>query len=235
MKAKDIMTAPVATVGPETSVHEIAALLYERRISAVPVVEDGELVGIVSEADLLHRHEIGTDHAAPQAPWWQRVFGPDTSGADYIKSHARRARDIMTHAVITVAPETPAAEIATLLERHGIKRLPVLHEGRLAGIVSRSDLVHALASETRAATPAEPAAAINDEAIRAALLAELEGQPWWRSTIANVTVTRGVVELRGTIESEEERAAARIAAENIPGVRRVEDRRFSLYEVPVSV
>lgn len=235
MKASDIMTAPVVTVGPQTTVGEIAVLLFERRISAVPVLDEGRLVGIVSEADLLHRHEIGTDRDSPQAPWWQRVFGADTASADYVKSHARRARDIMAQEVVTVTPETTAAEIATLLETRGIKRVPVLHEGRLAGIVSRSDLVHALAAEAGAGAHAGAAAAGDDDTIRAALLAELEHQPWWRSTVANVTVTRGVVEYRGTIDAEEERTAARIAAENIPGVRRVEDHRFRLSDVPTSV
>ena len=129
MKAKDIMTAPVATVGPETSVHEIAALLFERRISAVPVVEDDELVGIVSEADLLHRYEIGTDCALRGEPWWMRLFGADRSPEDYVRTHAQHARDIMTQEVATVTPDTPLAAIAKMRLGDAI-RITVAHNRR---------------------------------------------------------------------------------------------------------
>ena len=161
MKAKDIMTAPVIGVAPDTTVSEIAALLLERRISAVPVVENGRLVGIVSEADLLHRHEIGTDCIAQSGSWWLRLFSADRSIEEYIKSHARRARDVMTREVATVSPETPVAEVATVLERRGVKRVPVVEAGRLAGIVSRANLVRALArmpqDEVRATRPSDEA------------------------------------------------------------------------------
>lgn len=215
MRASDIMTSPAVTVGPDTSVAQIAQLLFERRISAVPVIEEGRLAGLVSEADLLHRREIGTDRAAPRGSWWLRLFSADSSPAEYVKSHAQRARDIMTRDVVTVTPDTPVAEIASLLETHGIKRVPVLRDGRLAGIVSRSNLVQALAVKA----PPEADRPEDDHAIRAALLAELERQPWWRRQVAaNVIVEDGIVHLWGMIESEDERQAARVAAENIPGV-----------------
>lgn len=229
MKASDIMTSPVITVGPDASVTEIAQLLFDRRISAVPVTQDGRLAGLVSEADLLHRREIGTDHAAPRGSWWLRLFSADSSPAEYVKSHARYARDIMTRDVVTVTPDTPVAEIATLLETRGIKRVPVVREGRLAGIISRSNLVQALAAKA----PPEAAYPEDDHAIRARLLAELERQPWWRGRVAaNVIVTDGIVHLWGTLESEDERQAARVAAENIPGVRGVEDHRFRMSALP---
>ncbi len=232
MKARDIMTSPVITVAPDTSVKDIAELLFERRISAVPVVEQGRLVGLVSEADLLHRQEIGTDRGATSGSWWLRLFRAEPSPAEYIKSHARRARDIMTPEVATVTPDTPIAEIATLLETRRIKRVPVIDEGRLVGIVSRSNLVQALAVKP---VP-EAARPEGDDAMRASLLAELERQPWWgRQVVSNVVVTDGVVHYWGTLDSEDEREAARIAAENVPGVRRIEDHRIRLRDLPTSV
>lgn len=219
MKASDVMTSPVITVGPDTAVRHIAGLLFEHRISAVPVLEKGKLVGIVSEGDLLHRHEISTDRSARS--WWLQLFSADQSIADYVRSHATRARDIMTREVVTVTPDTPLAEIATLLEKRGIKRVPVLRDGRLAGIVSRSNLVQALAAKGRLMNTGDS----GDGAIRARLSAELERQSWW-PTASNVIVTDGVVHYFGLVESEGQRQPARVAAENVPGVRRVEDHRI---------
>lgn len=232
MKAKDVMTSPVISVGPDATVGEIAALLLERRISAVPVVQEGRLVGIVSEADLLHRHEIGTDCIAQSGSWWLRLFSADRSIEEYIKSHARRARDVMTREVESVAPDTPVAEVATLFEKRGIKRVPVVDAGRLAGIVSRSNLVQALA---RMAQSTVRVTAPSDEAIHAELLAELERQAWWRRGISSVRVSHGVVTFSGTVDSEQERDAARVAAENVPGVRAIEDGRLVFRDLPSMV
>ncbi|MGH2829451.1 MAG: CBS domain-containing protein, partial [Actinomycetota bacterium] len=185
MKASDIMTSPVITVGAETPVREIAALLFKHRISGVPVVEDERLVGLVSEADLLHRHEIGTDQFAQTGSGWLRLFSVDRAPAEYVKSHARRARDLMTRKIVSVAPDTPVAEIATLLETRGIKRVPVLRGAQLVGIVSRSDLVHALATISPSANRINPP---SDRAIRGRLLAELERQTWWRPLVSSVVV-----------------------------------------------
>ena len=202
MKADDIMSSPVISVPPDRSVREVAGLLFEHRISAVPVLEGERLVGLVSEADVLRRRQLG---------------GP-----------ARRARDIMTHEVATVAPDTPVEEIAALLEERGIKRVPVVQAGRVVGIVSRSNLVQALAVKALPQAPHPE----DDEAIRSQLLASLEGAPWWRGGESNVVVDDGVVHYWGKIDSEEERAAARAAAERIPGVRRVEDHRLETRERP---
>ena len=212
MNARDIMTSKVITVTSGTLV------------SALPVVEGERLAGIVSEADLLHRYEIGTDCALGGDPWWMRLFSADRSPAEYVKSHARYARDIMTRDVATVAPDTPLAAIATLLEKRRIKRVPVLDEGHLVGIVSRSDLVHALVSAARTGAPA---GTITDDAIRALLMAELRRQAWWRKELAKVTVEQGVVTFAGLIETESERIAARVAAETVPGVRSVVDERLA--------
>jgi CBS domain-containing protein len=226
MKASDIMTSPVITVGPDTAVRHIAGLLFKHRVSAVPVLKNGKLVGIVSEADLLHRHEIGTEGTARSSSWWLQLLSADRSVAEYVKSHAARARDIMTKDVVSVTPDTPVAKIAKLLEKRGVKRVPVLQGGRLVGIVSRSNLVQALAAKGRAMN----VGGTGDGAIRTRLCAELERQSWWRDSASNVIVADGVVHYFGTVNSEDQRQAARVAAENVPGVRAVEDHR-----VPIAV
>ncbi len=230
MKASDIMTSPVITASPDTAVRHIAALLFMNRISAVPVVANGKLVGIVSEADLLHRHEIGTESRRSSA-WWLQLLSADSSVSDYVKSHATRARDVMTTEVITVAPETPVADIATLLERRRVKRVPVVEGKRIVGIVSRSNLIQALAAKGKQISAGDT----GDGAIRGRLTAELERHPWWRSTTSNVIVTDGVVHYFGTVDADDQRQAARIAAENVPGVRRVEDHRIPLAALAWSV
>ena len=125
MKAADIMTTPAITVTPQATVGEVAVLLAERGISAVPVLEDDRLVGIVSEADLLHRHEIGTDCALRGDPWWLRMFRLDAEPAKYVRSHAVRVADIMTRKVAVVDPDAPLAGVADVLDKRGVKRLPV--------------------------------------------------------------------------------------------------------------
>lgn len=229
MKASDIMTFPVVTIGPDTRVRAIAELLVKHRISGVPVVDGGRLAGFVSEGDLLHRQEIGTDREPPARSWWLRLLSAGSSPADYVKSHAVRARDIMTREVVSVSPHTSLAEIAALLERHGIKRVPVLSGAQLVGIVSRANLVQAIALADRSAIRVTPPA---DSAIRWQLLAELERHSWWPRVSSNVRVREGVVHYWGIAESDDERAAARVAAENVPGVRAVEDHRFTYAELP---
>ena len=221
MKARDIMTSEVITVSPDTAVRHIAALLFMHRISAVPVVANGKLAGIVSEADLLHRHEIGTEGTRAGSRWLQLLSG-DGSVSAYVKSHATRARDVMTRDVVTVRPDTPLAEVATLLERRRVRRVPVVEGEHVVGILSRSDLVKALAAKGKEISTGDT----RDGAIRARLIADLEKQPWWHSAPGNVTVTDGVVHYFGAVEGDEQRRAARIAAENVPGVRRVEDHRI---------
>jgi CBS-domain-containing membrane protein len=186
----------------------------------------------VSEGDLLHRHEIGTDRDRPTRSWWLSLIEDDPRPAEYVKSHARRARDIMTRDVITVGEDTPIGEIAAVLETHRIKRVPVVRGERLVGIVSRANLVQALAARPR--TGKTPRAK-DDGAIRRQLLAELERQPWWLSSASNVIVTDGVVHYWGLIDSDGQKEAARIAAENVPGVRGVEDHRMRYTDLPSMV
>ena len=230
MKASDIMTSPVITVGPKAPVGEIAAVLLARQISALPVLEKGRLVGMVSEADLVHRHEIGTERIAP-GPWWLRFFSADRSPAQYVKSHAGKARDIMTREVITVGEDTPLAQVAALLDKHGIKRVPVMRGERLHQVRPADDADQALAAEARVA----PRPSRDDAAIHDRVVAELERQPWWRSPYASVTVSDGVVHYWGATETDEDRDAVRVVAENVPGVRGVEDHRITMADIPSMV
>jgi CBS domain-containing protein len=217
MKARDVMVSPVVTVNPSNTVKEVARIFLERRISAVPVVDErGKLVGIVSEGDLLHRAEAGTER---QHSWWLRIMAGDgTLAADYAKAHARKVADVMTQEVVTAAPDTLLNEIAMLLEKHAIKRMPIVENGQLVGIVSRANLIQAVASAR-----AQLQVPLSDTKIRDNLLAHLRSQPWAHTSLLNITVTDGIVDLWGMTYSDVERKAIRIAAETAPGVRAVND------------
>ena len=217
MKARDVMVSPVISVKPSCTVKEVAKTLLERRISAVPVVDDtGKLVGIVSEGDLMHRAEIGTQR---RHSWWLRVLtGDDALAAEYTKAHARTVADVMTRDVITASPDTPLHEIAALLERHSIKRVPIVRDGALLGIVSRANLLQALASSHK-----DLGIQLSDTAIRDRILAHLNNEPWAHTLLLNVTVNGGVVDLWGITGSDAERKAIRVAAESAPGVTGVND------------
>lgn len=218
MNASDIMTPRVISAGPDTPIAELVSLMLANRISAVPIVQDGALVGIVSEGDLIRRAETATE--PKRSRWLELATSVTTLAHDYAKSHGRRAREVMTADVISVAPDAPIADIAALLEKHHIKRVPVVDQGKLVGIVSRSNLLQALAS--RLTAPATDRA--DDRTIRAALFAELEKQKWAAMpNDANVVIENGVVHLWGMIQSEDERKAMIVAAENIPGVKQVVD------------
>ena len=219
MDASAIMTRSVVSVAPETPVSEVVKAMLENRISAVPVLDDGTLVGIISEGDLLRRAEAGTERR--RSRWMELGLSNPSLAADYVKQHGRKAKDVMTREVITVGPETPIAEIANLLESRHVKRVPVLLDGKLVGIVSRANLIQALASSGKEPGSAAPA---RDGEIQEALSRELLKQRWAVSpTQANIVVRDGVAHLWGFIDSEEARRAVIVAAENTPGVRRVED------------
>ncbi len=217
MKARDVMVSPVITVRPTASVKDVAKIFIENRISAVPVVDDqGKLIGIVSEGDLLHRAEADTQR---RRPWWLLVMTSDeTLAADYIKAHSRKVADVMTKDVITAAPDTPLHEIARALERYAIKRVPIVQDGQIVGIVSRANLIQAVASDRK-----KPEISPSDTAIREKLLAHLQAQRWADTGLVNATVTDGVVDLWGVSSSDVEQKAIRIAAESIPGVVAVND------------
>ena len=217
IRARDVMTSPVITVKATTTVKEVARLFLERRISATPVLDDqGKLVGIVSEGDLVHRSEISTER---RRPWWLVLMAGDEGlAAEYIRAHATRVDDLMSRNVITAAPDTPLHEIAEMLEKYGIKRLPIVHDGQLVGIVSRANLVQAIAtSGSKLDVP------LSDATIREKLLTHLNKQSWAHTAVLNATVNGGVVDLWGFVESDTERKAIRVAAEATAGVRAVND------------
>jgi len=223
MRAMDVMTTNVITVGPDTSVQEVAKMLSERSISGVPVVDaENRLVGILSEGDLLHRVETGTERRVQRRrrSWWLDTIGSDEEFArDYVKSHGRIAKDVMTREVVTVSDTTDLAEIANLLETRRIKRVPVVRDGKLVGIVSRANLVRALATVGNQLTGD---VAADDRTIRERLLAELREQPWVHTWAADIIVREGVVHIWVSDDRpEEEKQALRVAAENIAGVRGV--------------
>ena len=219
MLASDIMSHPVVTVAPDTPVAELARIMVEKRVSAVPVMDGEAMVGIVTEGDLLRRAEIGSEHG--RSRWAELAFANWNLASEYTKEHGRKTSDVMTHKVITVAPSATLREVADILESRHIKRVPVVEDGRLVGIISRASLVQALASS---GTGAQAAPTPVDRDIRARLCSELERQPWaFPPTDANVIVDHGEVHLWGYIGTESARRAIIVTAENIAGVRHVHD------------
>lgn len=219
MKASDIMVTQVITVRPESNVQEVAELLLKHRISAAPVVDaNGRLVGIVSEGDLLRRAEAGTER---ERSWWLRLLmGREILAAEFVKEHSRKVADVMTKDVITASPATPVSEIATTLESNRIKRVPIVEGGKLVGIVSRANLLQALASMRKEITVEKP---VGDADLREKILARLRAEPWVRPSLINVTVSDGTVDLWGVVDSNAEKQALRVAVEVTPGVRSVND------------
>lgn len=216
MKARDVMVSPVITVHPTTPVVEVAKLFFDRRISAAPVVNEHGVVGIVSEGDLLRRAETDTER---RRSWLlSALVSKDTLAAEYVKAHGRTAADVMTREVVVAGPDTLLHQIATIMEKNAIRRVPIVENGQLVGIVSRANLVQAIAG-ARKALDIQP----SDTAIRSKLLSHLEQQPWAETSQLNVTVNDGVVDLWGFTTSETERNAVRVAAESMAGVRSVND------------
>jgi CBS domain-containing protein len=219
MNAADVMVTNVITVHPDVSVKEIAEILLANRISALPVVDEaGSLVGIVSEADLIHRAEVGTER--PSSWWLEFLAGKEALAQDFIKSHARRAADVMTRHVIAVTADTPLTRIVSLLEKHRIKRVPVVDNGKVIGIVSRANLVQALLRSQQDISPQQPVeGSISGDDV----VTQLESEPWWPGNV-NVIINDGAAELWGVVESQVQRDAIRVAIEAIPGLRTISNK-----------
>jgi CBS domain-containing protein len=219
MKATDVMTTNVITVRPDTPVATIAEVLLANRISAVPVVNDKNvLVGIVSEGDLIHRVEAGTER---HRSWWLELLtGKETLAHEFVMSHARKAADVMTRPVISVQPDTPLGDIAALLEKHRIKRVPVASNGKIVGIVSRANLIQALVNLNRAKTETT----VDDLALHSNILEQLRSKPWVDPSKISVLVNNGSVELWGIVDSETEKNAIRVVVEVTSGVRQVANK-----------
>lgn len=215
MQAMKVMTRTVVTVPADATVWAAADILLGARVSAAPVVDaDGRMLGIVSEADLLNRPELGT---VPARSWLQRLLTDESVLArDYLRSHSHRVADVMTRQVVSVEERTGLKEIAALMQKHRIKRVPVVRDGKVVGIVSRANLLQGLLSREPqpSGTPAD------DETLRTRVVAALASQAWGEG-VSNVVVENGVVHVWGNVASPAVREAVRVAAENVPGVQRV--------------
>jgi len=218
MRASDIMTRRMVTVSPDHTILDAARTMLSERVNAALVCDAaGDMVGIVSEADLMRRPEIGSER---ERSWWLRAFSdPDVLARDYVRSHARKVRDAMTTKVIAADEAASLAQIADLFEQNSIKQVPVLRDGKPVGTVSRSNLLQALVTKVES-TASAPA---SDAAIRAALQTTFESEAWADPWSKNVIVDNGVVHLWGMAQTDREKEACRVAAENVAGVKSVEN------------
>jgi CBS domain-containing protein len=216
MKAGDIMSPRVVSIAPDANVLEAIRLMLQKHISGLPVIDkSGALVGVVTEGDFLRRTETGTERKRPR--WLEFLMGPRRMADEYVHTHARKVDDVMTREPITVTEDASLDEVVRIMERKRIKRLPVMRGKEVVGIVSRANLLHALASLGAAAPPP----AKTDAAIRQQLLAEFDKQTWAPVALIDAVVKDGVVQLWGTITEEAQGEALKVCAENIPGVKSV--------------
>lgn len=218
MKAADVMTEHVLRIWPETSVTTAATVMSENRVSALPVTDsEDRILGIVSESDLVRRVELGT--MKRHSRWFSFGSGPASAASDSVDSHARKVSDVMTTGVVSVPEDASLAEIATLMERHQVKRLPVVRDGKVVGIVSHANLIVALATTPQPLFPVP----VSDLSLQKCVIENLKSQPFGKPWLINVSVLDGAVTLWGPVSSEGERQALLIAAETTSGVREVKD------------
>ena len=225
MKAADVMVNDVITLRPDDTVQKAAKVLLDHRISGAPVIDaEGRLVGMLSEGDLMRRSEIGTER---RQSWWLKLLSlPEIEARDFVKAHAVKVADVMTRQVVTATQSHTLGELASLLEKHGIKRVPVVQDKRVIGIVSRANLLQAFARAS-----AEPARETtgDDQATRERIVEQIRALPWGMPWLLTVTGQDGVAELWGPVHSEEQRQALRVAAGSVPGVKAVKE---NLYRLP---
>ncbi|CAA2137143.1 CBS domain-containing protein [Hyphomicrobium sp. ghe19] len=227
MKALDIMTKNVVSVTPDSSIADMAATMQKFRVSGLPVIDaNGALVGMVTEGDCLRRAETGTE--TKRSGWRSFLAAPSTLAGEYVRSHGRKVSDVMTRDLVTIGEHTDIDEIVHLMEKHQIKRLPVLRDDAVIGIVSRANLVQALASLARGASSVRE----DDAVIREKVRAELGKLPWMASEFITPTVKDGIVDLWGSFTAYQQDEAAVVAAENVPGVKEV--RNHLAWVDPVS-
>jgi CBS domain-containing protein len=217
MRVKDVMTPNVICITADEPVLKAARLMLQNRISGLPVLDkEGELIGMVTEGDFLRRGELGTQRRRPK--WLEFIVGPGKLAQEYTQSAGRKVEDIMTPDPRTIAEDETLEAVVDMMERHHVKRLPVTRRGRMVGIVSRANLMHALASITRDSLAVPPA---GDSVIRERILAAITKQDW--APHINVIVKNGIAELHGVITDDRERQGLIVAAENVPGVKQVRD------------
>lgn len=218
MKAEDVMTRNVISIDPDATVLQAARLMLQHRISGLPVIDaKGQLVGVLSEGDFLRRRETNTEKR--RSRWLEFLMGPGRIAAEYTHSHGCKVSEAMTPDPQTVSETASLEDVVEMMERHRIKRVPVMCGNEVVGILTRSNLMRAMVSMARAAPPA----AVGDAAIREQLVNEMQKQEWAPSATVDVVVRDGVVELWGVIVDDRQREALKVAAENIPGVTAVKD------------
>ncbi len=216
MQVRDVLTRSVISIKANEPILKAARLMLQNRISGLPVVDaDGALVGVVTEGDFLRRGEIGTPRQRPK--WLEFLVGPGRLASEYVHQSGRKVAEVMTPNPVTVEEDDSLETVVQLMERRRIKRLPVMRDGRMVGIISRANLLHALASLARET----PAGTADDAAIRDRILGVLAEHHW--AFGVNVVVKDGVAEIWGTIMDERERRACIVVAENVAGVRQVHD------------
>lgn len=218
MKAKDVMTRSVISISSSDTIARAIRLMLQNHISGLPVIDElGRLEGMVTEGDFLRRTETGTRRRQPR--WLEFLMSPGRLATDYVRTHGRRIGEVMTPDVVTVTEDTSLDEVVALMEKKRIKRVPVVRGDKVVGILSRANLLRALSRELSAADSASG----GDLSIRDSLLAEIKKEKWGPASTIDVTVRDGVVDLWGSITDERERRALIVAAENIPGVKGVND------------
>jgi len=218
MKASEVMTRRVVSIGPEATIFQAIKLMMKRHFSGLPVVDrGGKLVGIITEGDFMHRREIGTEQT-PNA-WLVAMFGPDQSARDYVRAHGLRVSDLMTARLLTVDENTPLDRIVRIFEQHHIKRVPVLREGKLVGIISRADILKIVASVYRSSPRESP----SDRELRGRIAADIEDQNWAYGADVLVLVRDGIVDLCGTLSDPAQREAITTLVREKAGVRKLND------------
>jgi CBS domain-containing protein len=217
MRAHQIMTRSVISVTPDTGIVEAANIMLKHHVSGLTVVDDtGQLVGVVSEGDFIRRSEIGTGRK--RGRWLRFILGPAKSATDFVHEHGRKVSEVMTASVVTITEDTALADIVDLMERNNVKRLPVVRGDKVVGIVSRANLLQAVAGLAREV--ADPTA--DDDHIRMRIIDAMEKNDWCPFGL-NVIVRDGIVHLSGVVTQERVREAAIVAAENVEGVKKVHD------------
>ena len=217
MIASDIMTRTVISIAPDARMTDALQMMLDKAISGLFVIDaTGTLQGVITEADLLHRSELGTER---HAPWWLRLLSPGREAADFTESHSRRVADLMTPDVITVEEATELCDVVRAMEKNGVKRVAVVKDGNVTGVITRSNLLRGLASMTRGIG----GASTDDRTIKAAIEASLANESWAPIARIDLTVKDGVVDIWGTITSEDERRGVCVIAENTQGVKSVID------------
>jgi len=220
MIASDVMSRKVISIDPESTVLQAARLMLQHRISGLPVIDAaGKLVGVLSEGDFLRRRETRTERH--RSRWLEFLMGPGKIATEYTHSHGNKVGEVMTTDVKTVDENAAIEDIVELMERYRIKRVPVMSGSILVGIITRSNLMHAMVSMARVAP--DLIKSKDDAGIRDQLLAEMQKEQWAPVALTNVVVHDGIVELWGVLVDERQREALKVAAENIPGVKAVKD------------